>query len=697
MNTDPSFRLSTLASAIRQLHRPQAQARRAKLPSFPQVLTVDQMGVAKLACDLALDHMEANGNVIGEAQGTVLLGLLKLYCEMLFGHLKGRFGVPVPTGYGKTTSAAALIVALHKAKVTDRPLAVAASRVEALCDLRADIDVIARRAGCLEGLADKIGMHHSYSDAVFPPTEGNERRQFLLVTQAQLSASSKAETVLAHESGADRLVIWDESLLPSSVFAIDLQEAFGGAAAVLSDATFHAAVSEAAAWFTDAQDRLLSAQSIDATEGAVISLPPIDDEKHKRLRSSIASHRYSDVLLPLLDMAGGKVRVNPRRNAEGSKGAVVTFRVSVPDSLERIVILDASFPINRLYEVDRRVTPWTESPSVRHLAGELDLQHLKDYSQVTIRHMRRGGGRSSVENDLVRGGGKLMADVVRLIDEVPSDESVLIFTFKHRGRSADLPAALRASLKKGGVDLDAKVPVGKDGQLRSRINIATWGQECGTNAFAHCKHVILLGVLRLSFGELLGRYLAASENLGAAYPKTTEEEVMLGHLGHSIYQAASRGASRSTDAQGNAGEMNLWLVEADPRIREEIEKVMPGCHWGDWQGDYSRAKADPKAKLSPKTDSAFAAAVEYLEGIPQDVVEVSTATALRSIRQNSDVTKKVWRAVRERFIESPVRGWMVAPNGSRSFIRTSAIHSAEIETALALFENEDDEALAAEQ
>lgn len=711
MKTAPSHRLSPLTGAIRQLHRPHTEARTATLPGFVQVLTVEQQAVAKLACNLALDHLEANGNVIDYGtQGTVIGCLMKLYCEMLFGHLKGRFGVPVPTGYGKTTSAAALIVALHKAKVTDRPLAVAASRVEALCDLRADIDVIARRAGCLDaGLADKIGMLHSYSKApadwnddreFFTPTEGNENRQFLLVTQAQLSAGMKAEIVLAHSSGADRLVIWDENLIPSTVYAIDLKEAFEGIAAVHSGAMFSAAESEAAAWFKDAQERLLSAQEIDGSEGAAIDLPPLDDEKHRRLKLSLASQRYSDVLLPLLDMAGCKVRVNPRRNAEGAKGAVVTYRVSVPDSLDRIVILDASFPINRLYDVDQRVAPWTDSPSVRHLANELDLSHLKDYSRVSVRHMRRGGGRSTVENDLVRGGGKLMADVVRLIEGVPADESVLVFTFKPRGRSADLPEALRSALKKAGVDLEAKMIVGNgpSAQERPRINIATWGQECGTNAFSHCKHVILLGVLRLSFGELLGRYLAASENLNAAYPKTTEEEVMLGHLGHSIYQAASRGTSRSTDAQGRAGAMNLWLVEADPRIRDEIEKVLPGCQWGDWQGDYSRAKADPKERLSPKTDCAFAATVEYLEELSPDVAEISSAKALAVIRKRAPVTPDVWRAVRARFAESPARGWL-APSGSRSFVRTSAIHAIETAEALALFEDEatpldEDEAVA---
>ncbi|MCD6673443.1 MAG: hypothetical protein LT106_11355 [Burkholderiaceae bacterium] len=76
-------------------------------------------------------------------------------------------------------------------------------------------------------------MLHSYSKApadwndareFFTPTEGNENRQFLLVTQAQLSAGMKAESVLAHSSDAERFVIWDENLLPSSVYAIDLKE-----------------------------------------------------------------------------------------------------------------------------------------------------------------------------------------------------------------------------------------------------------------------------------------------------------------------------------------------------------------------------------------------------------------------------------------------------------------------------------------
>ena len=101
--------------------------------------------------------LKNHGNTLSELHSAALLQLLDTYGEYIDGKAKGRKAFGLPTGMGKTSSVVALILAMHQ---QDHPgaVAVASSRVEALCDLK----------NWLIGLGvpeDKIGLKHSKAGA----------------------------------------------------------------------------------------------------------------------------------------------------------------------------------------------------------------------------------------------------------------------------------------------------------------------------------------------------------------------------------------------------------------------------------------------------------------------------------------------------------------------------------------------------
>src|SRR5690606_31477455 len=86
---------------------------------------------------------------------------------------------------------------------------------------------------------------------------------------------------------------------------------------------------------------------------------------------------------------------------------------------------------------------------------------------------------------------------------------------------------------------------------------------------------------------LFGRYLSAKDDLKAELPVLDLPKFVATESAHLIYQAASRGACRSTDASGNAKAMNLYFVHPYLNVKPHLRMVMPGAVWSRWSGDYS--------------------------------------------------------------------------------------------------------------
>lgn len=645
----------------------------------PSPLKPTEMAVAKLACDFTVRHLQAHGTDPGRIQTAALFSLQKVMVEMAFGYIPVRTYVGLPAGFGKTSAVAALIVALHAAREAFKNSAevsvlVCAERVESLCTLKRDVLELASREGHLDGLAARLGLEHSYGRrASEPRTEDNDQRPFLLATHARMKASEGLRSITAFHGRPRSLVVWDEKLDVGSVTAFDFRKLSANLAAAIDQLQWGGPeLTEACQWAKEAKEVINGAALSNPLEGAVVTLPPMDEDKRIRIFDALRDAVGGDMARGLLPMAGGRVRVNPRKDAFGCHGGVVKYIATIPDDLRRLVVLDASAEVSRLYAADSRIVGWLDLPGMESAATEFDPARIKDYSTVEIRFMQRGGGRSTVQTD-AQGEASLIRDIVEVLKGVPEGEAALTFTYRPRPESkVDLTKTIQAAMKAAGLDPDEKLPGGL-----ARFPFATWGQETSSNAWTYCRHVLLPGVYRVPFGVTLGQYLAARDSLAAEYPKAVEEDVVRGHLAGVIYQAASRGSCRSTTVDGKSRPMTLYLVDRDDGLRAEVSKLMPGARWVEWEGKYHRPKASTRAKTESATDRAFVKVLSYLSSRPHHVESISIKRIWQKIDPDTLTSEKVRKAAAERFT-SPVDGWT---RHGRSLVRLSLASSLQAEEA----------------
>lgn len=107
-----------------------------------------------MALRILMDRLRHFGNRPSRDQEQALAQILVAYAQLAKGGKTGRLAFPLQTGLGKTTSIMAFALASHQLGM-NITMAVAASQVEQLCDLkRGLIDI---------GIpADMIALVHTY-------------------------------------------------------------------------------------------------------------------------------------------------------------------------------------------------------------------------------------------------------------------------------------------------------------------------------------------------------------------------------------------------------------------------------------------------------------------------------------------------------------------------------------------------------
>ncbi len=593
-----------------------------------------------------LQILEETRNVPGTKQQEALLALLRLYLRLSLGLDRGRFAFPLPTGYGKTSSIVAWCAAIHQLGVKDFSVAVAASKVEDLCRLKREL---IRVGG--EGMEAKVGLIHSYEFdpqeieearladrplkdgfASEPRTDDNEGRQFVLVTHNRVKQGDVALKAFNVFDGKPRsLLIWDEALIPSDVKAENADLVKVDAAAVMAYCEGNESRRPLYEWTKELDRRIKAVINTKDPQGAVVELPSATEEDRRAFSRMFPRQRDLSTVETLIAMGESSVRVFP---CEGG-GGVVAYEIAVPKELDRIVVLDASYPIRTLQKADTSIRSVWTLPTFAGMEAELEPRKLKQYSTLRIRHMVAGGGRTSITEDFDKPKveRRLARDIVQLVSEgIPKDEAVLIFVYKHRGRGRPMRDILTDDLQDAGVDLAGTVQV--DGKSLRRINIATWGSETSTNEWSHCKHVILAGVLRHPNELLFGRYLSAKDDLRAELPALHLPVFVATESAHLIYQAASRGACRATDADGVASPMSLYFVHPFLNVKPHLQEVMPGAVWSRWSGDYSAETEGKIEKLAQRiaeflaeTDGSDISCRRVRQGLDLEKVPPRTFTA----------------------------------------------------------------------
>ena len=412
------------------------------------------------------------GNVLSTEHENALHKIISHMATMAMDpSYRGRLAFPLFAGGGKTQSIVALIYAIDKLNFRNTSVAVCASRVEALCDLKRDL--------IENGVdPDRIGLVHSYkydpdmvqkclegatwlSDgfASEPSTPEAERssKQFLLVTHQAMKSKDGSTRINRYETmglAQERdLIVWDESLVKSEAHsvryhliysALSFFNRFMGSSQVgqetfdFFDECFKIFEGEAARQ-REARERGLP------VEPRLLNLPRRTPDQIERYRLACLQNgnrqhgtELMDIfrgLRGLLDISQFELRL---LDGASSAGGIISFSVRVPEDLNNIVVLDASHNIRELLEIDASFT-----------MVDTDCLDVVSYENVEVFQVKHGGGRQSIEDALLDKDGLMIAELVDIIQGIPQDEGVIVFTF--------IPRAVNTSKRGGGRAVDPVV------------------------------------------------------------------------------------------------------------------------------------------------------------------------------------------------------------------------------------------------
>ena len=558
------------------------------------------------AWEIVCGNLTSFGNTLSVAHKDGLMELVGWFTHLAHGIKKGRYAFPLDCGLGKTQSVVAWCAALHQLGRKDLSVAVAAGRVEQLCEIKRDL--IAN--GILE---ETIGLLHSLKDATEPSTPNGEERQILLITHARVLGGD-LELFNRHQGKPRNLLIWDEALIVSesqSVSRIYLHKAWGWRKPDL--------IQGEPVWeYMEEALRVLDEEHKRESEGlppVTMHLPDLTHHQVSAFRERLGKYREVQPLHTLLDIQSQGLRVV----AGSGGGGVVTYNVNIPPELKSIAVLDAGYPISMLQKLDagiRNKAQWCKG--------------IKRYDNVTIHHMVAMSGRNKVTADFSKRkeDRKLSKEICKAVQQMPKDQGVILFTFKPRaedpvgkGKGVDFAKILQADLEDAGVDTQATITVLERGVSvqKPRFVWRTWGQQTGDSQFAYCENVVFAGVLHRSPLELRGSSLGQRDNILADTPDSLVEQLSNSEIAHALYQAMCRGSCRFVEGN-QARAMNAYLIhhQEGPALRDLLDTAMPGLKWERWEGEHI---GTPKETLQSQLAETIKV---YLMSLAESVPKVST-------------------------------------------------------------------------
>jgi hypothetical protein len=629
----------------------------------------------------AVALLEGYGNILSKPHSDALFLLASCFSMLALGKESGRFAFDLGTGCGKTTAIVAFIAALCDTN-RHESVAVCSEKVEQLCQLYRDLIA----AGVP---AESIGLKHNYahdpeqrtrflagkplrdgyaSEAAIPATGDLRAYPVVLYTHNRAYLSNSNASVLDQVSTylgpfglrQRNLILWDEALMSSTHVSVHwptFERQLGG---LLRLSTFpdgrYDELRPILAYFEQCS-HIIKAQWLyqngNGSEPPAVFKLPILPATLSQPEEDGSPHRAWKKLLSLGDESMGQLisvleQANRPARLVSVAAGVISFDVAVPDALRNIAILDASAPVRKLMDADSTIKRYVFPGDRQPFNGR-----VVSYENVTIRWAKAGAGRSTVEGDKRH---SLIRDVVRLVQDIPKDQGVIIFTFKPRTFGRDTLSRLRSRLEEVGVDLDAKVEF--RGQQRPRIVFLTWGQETSLSHFQYAQNVVTCGVLERSDWDLAGALAGQRRDLQTDITADTLRDIKLSEATHILYQAFSRGSARVI-VNGKASPMRVWLChrEAD-QLQETLSEVMPGAVWLPWETEFL-----------PQW-SKISSAVSSLRAVLAATPVEKTRLLIREWKQQSapDVDAKLFqREVRDFALEGT--GWRIAADSNQHLER----------------------------
>jgi hypothetical protein len=558
--------------------------------------------IADLAYQYTLEEVERT-NRLTEEHRKALLGLVELMAGMATGGPEHRFAVGMPTGAGKTTTIRCLTRALHdldawNPRNVERAdgILVAQSRVEQLCELK--------RYLVEHGVPQEmIGLVYSQRTAaeraVSEPTDIEiphvEDRPIILVTQARVRGR-RSDGVSQIERFSlfrrePRTMLYDEALVTTQALGIKIVDLGPGLGALKGCDEYQSQLQPAIAYVEEAIARIkaeVEQQKAGRSPiGNYITLrPTLDDETLDAWIRAIDRTRLRDKVDQVKELLG--VSQDRLRVLSTGGGGVVQHRVLVPESMKKIIALDASYQVSRLVRLDPTLLDAEVKTGAFASVGK-PLAELKDWSRVAVHHMRAPGGRESMQrayksrDSEKRWPSKEIAKVLRANPGRPT----LIFNYKEK-HGLSIEKRLRADLREHGIDL-AQTVVVKDGDECIEvpmIRFATWGSHDASNEFRDVEVVIMNGVIQRDRVELaaaaLGQAQGAKDAEQILCGESAVTELQQAEAASAVFQAGSRGRCRQVDGAMARG-MDWYVIHYGRLLRKLLDPVMPGAKWVEWR------------------------------------------------------------------------------------------------------------------
>ncbi|MEZ5837486.1 MAG: hypothetical protein R3D03_17465 [Geminicoccaceae bacterium] len=638
--------------------------------------------VTELAFDLTVRALEDYGNKLSEPHRQAIWRCVDLFTRVASGETTGRHVLDLPTGLGKTTAMVCWVKAMM-ASQAGWSVAIGASRIEELCNIH---DGLVSGDEALP--IHKVGLWHSdhsgdaKRDPTFPAdkTHRYRERQVLLLTHQRVRQGERAVDQLRFQDGPRDLVIYDESLVTTKPVRLGYKELRGDIEKVISPIPEESRTAEilegVRTCLRDEATRLKKAlfpAQLRLKLGSADEVYRVWDTVNEVLGRPKKGAQGTPLQILLNDFIDygpkpGRLLVIDKevKNAE-----FIYSRVCVPDEIDRMVVLDASWPLCTLMEEATRRLPKDQrhlglKPLVRE--GVPAFTAIKHYKNLEIHWTgSKASGRSYLEKDFGNlANSEILPEITKVIQKIAEEEAILVWVFKAKEGHTDNRQQLEEYLKKQDVDIDAEIDLhsSKGTERERRIVIRTFGQETADNAYSYCTNVIFAGCLELPKGQLTAQLLTESRDLIADVSSKTADLLLSSDVHKRIYQAISRAACRKVyvDKNGHtqAEVTKVWLICRHDDTKERLQKVFPDAVWNGWA-----------SSITTKTERAAEAIRQILDKAESDKI------SSRSIKQKltgtlKNMGPKHYQTARNR----AVRGteWHVV---GQSLIRKSSVDTDE--------------------
>ena len=603
----------------------------AKIISDP----LDAFGeqVVEETMTLLLDRLATFGNQVSHDHEQGLRRLVTRMTSEASGQMTGRYLFDASCGMGKSQATVCLIATAWRLGAPWSIL-VAASMIEALCDMKRDLislgvpeDKVALRYG--------NGVNASLSGCT---DEEMVQRPIALISHARFKTEEHLRHFNTYRREDRSLVIHDECLLTTEAQVVKValvQRTWGwlseGAKAWRKQNPGDNSLGEARSWLKRATNQLAGAietTAKDETAPKDTRLPAITRDEIERWTEAVhwAEKKFSDAsskgiraVVELFWM--GRAKDGVRVGAASTDGICVTYKTVVPDEIKNLIVLDASLPWHPHESLDPTMTIDPEFGGI-----------VKDHSAVTLEVWRTSGGRHALQDWFCpRSPKKKVKELVERLENLGVEETAIVFShlphikYSNRVRKdVNVEREMKKEMVRRGMNPGARNSAGDP-----KYTWGTWGKDCtGVNTHSHCTESIFVSTLYQSPADVFAAAVGQMRDLNA---KVINVEQMVTDLATTkVFQAASRTRLRTVEA-GHARSARIVLCVSDKkmdRMLTGLRKLMPGIQVKDIELKY----CDP-----PETDESremTRAIVRFLE----DLAFAVKAIPCRSMWATTDPT-----------------------------------------------------------